>query len=108
MTTRRKTCLVVIRTLATHVSLTDSLVYSLSLLELVRVVLWAKPLGMSSAFYLVAVPWPREEFSRSSKLAVVSYRTFPDTDVFPDGVEKRKGLITNFGPFVLNMVTGYF
>lgn len=33
----------------------DFLVYSLSLWELLKVVLWSKALGMSSAFYLVAV-----------------------------------------------------
>ena len=33
----------------------DFLVYSLSLWELIKVVLWSKALGMSSAFYLVAV-----------------------------------------------------
>ncbi|CAI8897302.1 hypothetical protein EMIT0215P_30295 [Pseudomonas serboccidentalis] len=37
------------------VSPTDFLVYSLSLWELLKVLLWSKALGMSSAFYLVAV-----------------------------------------------------
>ncbi len=37
------------------VSPIDFLVYSLSLSELLKVVLWSKPLGMSSVFYLVAV-----------------------------------------------------
>ena len=37
------------------VSPTDFLVYSLSLWELLKVVLWSKALVMSSAFYLVAV-----------------------------------------------------
>lgn len=37
------------------VSPIDFLVYSLSLWELLKVVLWSKALGMSSAFCLVAV-----------------------------------------------------
>jgi len=37
------------------VSATDFLVYSSLLWELLKVVLWSKNLGMSSAFYLVAV-----------------------------------------------------
>lgn len=37
------------------VSPIDFLVYSLSLWELLKVVLWPKAMGMSSAFYLVAV-----------------------------------------------------
>ena len=37
------------------VSPTDFLVYSLSVLELLKVVLWSRALGMSSVFYLVAV-----------------------------------------------------
>jgi hypothetical protein len=55
MTTRWKTCVAVIRTLATHRVPIDFLVYSLSLWELLKVVLWSKALGMSSAFCLVTV-----------------------------------------------------
>lgn len=55
MTTRWKTCVAVIRTLATHRVTYRFLGLFLVSLGVLKAFRWSKALGMSSAFYLVVV-----------------------------------------------------